>query len=592
MKTSDPSVDRSLNTTWLFVIVFVVGSFAGWMQQRLYRHHQPFFDSLSYYQKLDRVMVRSAGEGWSAGFDEVLTGHNTIALPYLLAIPLADWVVPSRLLAVGFQSGLLLVFLLLWDYWLREISQISRGWRLMLCLSVFALHNWYYPNGGLTDFRMDLSLMLWYAIVSICFMKTLRDTQWTWAFATGLALGLACLCRGTAPVYFAVGLVPIGLAALWASPNRRKLLQLAASTIGVAAIVSGWFYVLNWEYLRYYYVDWNTDANKKLELWQAFGHVPLGLRPWSTSGVILVVASTIIARLEICQRAASKISTPSESFASTIAPAPSFSSRWLLCHLWLGFAPLILLVTLRAGLNPYVVWPASLMLFLTFQLTLIPKVNRLNSQAMVVLGLLLAISLSGSVLRGWVKHVVPERGQMKLHQDVIDQVLDDARARNRQQIRISTLMATEISAPSLLSVLTFDRADAVRTGKKIELQGVAVSVDALYFLPAQVDWNNVPGNSDSEKADTLAKQAVRRIDYLLVPTAETVLKLIDDGSDVIVHRHLAVLSEKLFAETETANGWTLITENIRGGDGNRYHLYRNETFARYANVLPLPSSQY
>ncbi len=584
------NANNSLNTTWLFVVVFVIGSFASWMQILLYRHHQPFFDSLSYYQKLDRVMVRSANSGWQAAFDEILTGHNTVALPYLLAIPVAHWLEPSRLLAIGFQSSLVLIFLLLWDYWLREISNLGRGWRLMLCLSIFSLHGWYYPNGGVSDFRMDLSLMVSYAIVAICFLKTLQARQFHWALATGIALGLACLCRATAPVYFAVGLGPIAVVSLWRAPDKQRIIGLAVPMVVAAALVSGWFYWLNWQYLRYYYVDWNTDANKRLELWQALGHFRLCFRQWGASGIILVVASAIISRLSICQR--SEMERQALSSDKVWGPAEPFGIKyyWLFCHLWLGVAPLLLMTSLRVGLNLFVVWPASLMLFLTCQLALIPRLGQLNRKAIGVLIVLLAISFVGAVGRGWIKHALPTAGQMKLHQDVIDQVLDDARERNRQQVRISTLMTTEINAPSLLSVLTFDRIDGVRTGTKIELQGVAVSIDALFFLPARADWDNVPGNRDADKIDELAALAQRRIDYLLAPTAETILALANnnDNSDIVIHRYLPELAQKLFPSNGETSGWTLITENIRGKNGYRYHLYRNETYARYAGGATLP----
>jgi hypothetical protein len=356
---------------------------------------------------------------------------------------------------------------------------------------------------------------------------------------------------------------------------------------------------LNWDYLRYYYVEWNTDANKRLELWSALGHLKFCFRQWGVSATILVVAAAIIARLDICQRRPAQVS--SDLDAITVGSAshvsgtelnhltdspnsPSHYWTWQLSLIWLGLAPLGLLLVLRAGLNPFVVWPASLLLFMSCLFSLASQARRLNRATAVIMALLVFISAAGAMGRGWYKHATPAQGQMKLHHDLIDQIVEDAAGRNRDRARIATLMTTEISSSSLLSVLTYDRPDALRTGRRIELSGVAVSVESLYFLPAAADWSAVPGATDEVKAETLATWAKARIDYILIPTPATMELLRHEPTDVVVNQYQALLVEKLLQPTGENIGWTRVTENIRGSDNHVYHLYRNDAFARYART--------
>lgn len=590
MTQDNRSTAQHLNTSWLTIIVCCLGILAGWLQIRLYQHQHPFFDSLSYYQKLARVMNRTELEGWNGGWDEVLNGHNTIALPLLMAIPVSDWIPPTRLFAVAYQSALLWLLLITWDFWLRSLTKLHRGWRLLSCLSLLALHGWYFPNGGLSDFRMDLSLMVWYAVVGILFLQSCREGSVWWALLTGLAMGLACLCRATAPVYFAVGCLPVWMCFLVTAKERWRLVRAAGWALLVAGVVCGWFFYLNGEYLRYYYVEWNSDANKKLDAWQALGHVRMCFRQWGISALIMAIAAGIIVRLDICRKTIGGLASEPESDNDTKsaergenAVLESFPAYWILAMVWLGMAPLVFLWLWRAGLNPFVTWPASLVLFLACQLMLARAVPMMNHRGAWVLAVLVSLSVAGALGRGIVKHLAPRHGIMKFHQDVIDQILEDAQARNYPTARIATLMTTEINSPSLLSVLTYDRPQPNHRLPGGQAPVVKATVDALYFLPAEADWNSVPGTTDLDKAIHLARQAVeRRIDYLLAPTPATIELMKTAVSDVVTHQHQKILLESLLDPALSSGQWTLVIDNIAGESGYRYNLYRNQTHARYA----------
>lgn len=90
----------------------------------------------------------------------------------------------------------------------------------------------------------------------------------------GLLIGLGCLTRATLPVHS------------WCSSCRWQRSTLWPRTIGAgrscAATPSPWlqappspdlFYLINFDYLYYYYAIWNTDANANLPVAESIRHV-------------------------------------------------------------------------------------------------------------------------------------------------------------------------------------------------------------------------------------------------------------------------------------------------------------------------------
>ena len=112
---------------------------------------------------------------------------------------------------------------------------------------------------------MDLLQALIYSSAVIYFLL-IRETdsvpKW---FLLGVLVGACCLARATTPVYI-VGVFTIFFVAdLFTARKTSYRIFLAYMAAAVAcAITAGWFFALNYDYLRFYYLVWNTDANAKL----------------------------------------------------------------------------------------------------------------------------------------------------------------------------------------------------------------------------------------------------------------------------------------------------------------------------------------
>ena len=65
---------------FLLVACVLTGSYCCELNRRLYQHHQPFYDSLSYNEKLFRVMTISRDSGFVKSLETACFANNTCLL--------------------------------------------------------------------------------------------------------------------------------------------------------------------------------------------------------------------------------------------------------------------------------------------------------------------------------------------------------------------------------------------------------------------------------------------------------------------------------------------------------------------------------
>jgi hypothetical protein len=142
----------------LALIVFLEGCYATRLNADFYRDHIPFFDSCSYTSQLASIwsIERSAGIG--GAIHEAF--QETVALPWLEAAMLAPFLQPSRFVGVWLQWLwlALLAFSLFWYF--TQYKRADSFLAICLTLPFVSFARVYDWNGGLNDFRMDLSLYI------------------------------------------------------------------------------------------------------------------------------------------------------------------------------------------------------------------------------------------------------------------------------------------------------------------------------------------------------------------------------------------------------------------------------------------------
>lgn len=86
-----------LAMTTIVVAIIVLGAFCSHLNYLFYLKHGPFYDSMSYYDTLARVMLAARSDGLPKGLSSLW--NSTVALPWIEAAIFAPFVHPSR--AVG-----------------------------------------------------------------------------------------------------------------------------------------------------------------------------------------------------------------------------------------------------------------------------------------------------------------------------------------------------------------------------------------------------------------------------------------------------------------------------------------------------------
>lgn len=280
-----PAADRPWQSRWLprvmplstarplaavVVAAVALGWFCSWLNALHYRTHAPFYDSLSYTITLHELMTTAREAGIPAALAAATTA-DTVFLPHLPAVLLGPFLDPSRSVGVWIQVIELAVLCGSLIAYLMRVERFTGRTAALACGAVLLMARLWRPHGGLSDFRMDFGLMAGYWTVAAWYLISRASLRRVDFLILGLACGAACLMRATAPVYILCGMGPLVIADLARLPGRGRRLGGWLLAAAVATLTGAWFYVLNRDFLYYYYVVWNGDAQAGLGLLESWG---------------------------------------------------------------------------------------------------------------------------------------------------------------------------------------------------------------------------------------------------------------------------------------------------------------------------------
>jgi hypothetical protein len=472
-----------------------------------YKDHAPFYDSCSYTKQLADIAFTTRAQGFRAGIKRSLSGN--VALPWLEMTVLANFVEPSRYLGIWLQS-VWLTLLALSVYWYLARYRGVQAW-LAFCLTLpfISFARIYYWNGGLQDFRMDLSLYIFTSLCGVWYLATYEtDARFPWLLS-GAAAMLACLSRATAPVYLILMLAPLLAIRFWNARGRRRSLAVnCAWMCAPIAIAVGAFLIYNFNYLYYYYVTWNPDANRHLPWSQSYPHLLMTI--WHVGHVMVE-----------CSLAAFVL-----NFFMGL-PNGVRQLDWKL--VWLAEAAPLFLFFRGAGLNPFVSMPAVfgslLFAYLPFRGDQ-PAFHR--AWAGVLIGVLAAAASIFNVVASdrQQPYAAPSTTSMAGFKSVVDVMNRDASLRGSRRIEYIAPEIGDFNSGALANVLIYEyRAMPGQDAALHAASGLAYDFpeEAAFTPSAEVQWKlDVPGNTDEEKMAYLVSMAAGLANYLLLPDEATV----------------------------------------------------------------------
>ena len=560
--TKAASVPRAL--LCLILAVLLLGVYASWLSQDFYRHEAPFFDSAAYTNYLARVLGTTRLDGAAEGLDVALDA-STAPLPGIETFLLTVTGVPlpsPRQLGVWLQiCWMFALAVSLFFYWTR--ARACGPWQAVaLTLPFLTIAAMFHYNGGLQDFRLDLSLYILLAAAGAWYLQTYQNaSRWTWLLA-GAFLALASLSRATAPVYALVIFAPV-LAFRFFGQGRRALLSGIAWMLLPFLVIGLPYFLFHFAYLQYYYVQFSKDANANLPLGESIAHFRFA---WQNLGLVLCGAGILCA------------------LAAIRRFRPGFRDMdWKLFYM--GSAPVLFLALRGAGLNPFVSMPAVFgwLLFL-----LAPIKGRTPAHHPLLLVVLLgacAWNTSQARARVPVPHV-----RVEAFRQAIGWMREDSLRRKLPKVDFVTAHNWNFHPQFLRNVLLNEY--RYQAGKRWTMSPEGIpwvreglyksdSLEYSYEMPftaaVPLVWREqVQGASDAEKVEWLLNQARINLDYIFLPDEPT----IEFMEKYISHNYINTKTRAIRKRFLESGEWERVGVPLVVTDVERVEMYAKHVAVR------------
>lgn len=558
----DSLLSISPHVVALTVIVAAVASVAAccsWLNSIYYESHAPFYDSLSYTTGLHKTMLTARESGILASLASATTG-DTVFLPYVPAALLGALIAPSRAVGVWIQALELMVLCGSVVTYLMRIERFSLRTALLACAPLMLMGRLWRPEGGLSDFRMDFGLMAGYWTTAAWYLISRASLARRDFVILGLACGATCLMRATAPVYILCGMAPLAIADFMRLPERKRRCIGWLMAAIIASLTAGWFYVLNYQYLHWYYVIWNNDANARLGPLKSWRHGLFAIRHAGAGAILLaaLVRGAIMSRSRAGHIRA-------DSWHRIIGVRPAI--------LWLTVAPLALLIVQGAGLNPFVSMPSSLGLLLLILVPARPASDTISLSVRsagwlsAAVAILAVITLTQSIA----SHRDPASRAMTVHKSILRAIIDDALATGATTVSVGASVVGPVHAYSLHNVALYDMPDTRADARGPVIAGVLYVPDGSLEVASKAVWEGIPGETPAAKLRALSQQAEQTIDYLVIPTPATCRLFEERLSHDLMNRHATGMREHLME----GGAWHRILADVEFVEGMRFDVVRN-----------------
>jgi hypothetical protein len=520
---SEVAVDKSSESqTWLLedtiacaaiaMACMVLGLYACSLNHTLYTHKAPFYDSLAYNQAMAETMAESKNLGLFPALRDGMK-ESTVYIPTIVSALIGPFAKPQRDIGIWIQIAELVLLSVSLYFLLRRVLHASVLLSACLVLPMLSLKCYYQVIGGLSDFRMDLSLMLMFGVTCVWYLIASATHRISHFLVLGVVAGIAILFRATAPVYLGIALGPCVLLDLMNSSQRVRFGGRLVLSALIAMLVGGWFLIVNYKYLYFYYVVWNIDAQAKLPLSQAMMHVEfmadhVGNKLFLVLGLLMVFS--IGMRQWVRPKGLVDLNSKNEFFPLTL-------SRQI-CLVWFAVSPAAMLVFKGAGPNRFVSMPSSLGIVLVAILYLGRLLAIRSSRKIeLVLFVLLGFFVLVQAHSGLAFHAPGVTSPMNGHKLVIQAMVADAKVSNMKQVRYGVSYCAEMTVLSLRNIMTFDMNF---DGSDLKLGDFVTDASMSRYAPAE--WDTVAGDTMEAKIRSLAVSVESTVDYLILPEPETV----------------------------------------------------------------------
>jgi hypothetical protein len=524
---------RSWPIAVIAIVAFAIGLYARFLNHLFYATHGPFYDSLSYSLNLAALYWRIQEWGLAAGISHAVMVDSTVFLPWIEACFLALVSDLRRDMFVWLQLPWLFVLGAAAYRYFSSNADCSPSLAICLSVPLMAINGIFVFNGGLSDLRMDLFQYLLFGTTCIIYLsirsypRAARLRSWA---LLGVVAGLTCLVRATTPIFFFLVFAPLMVADLFERRGSIRAVLYGYGTAGIMlAAVAGWFYVIHFHYLHYYYFVWNMDANANLPIRQSVAHIWLLFHQNIGWPLSLFLCLSLLLGL-VSRRLSGK---PLRA---------QFNWR----ALWCGVAPISFLVLRGAGPNPFVSM-ISATGFLIFCAT--PWEGHMYRPRWIKMALMVGsiAAVAATAAAGIANHQddryvgwVPRSAAIAA---VVDQLIADLHNRPPGTYAFSMVHSGAINTDVLINTLVFDRAEKYDANSAVSnghwtLTSFGSAAGAL----TKMQWEEIPGGDDEERIRGIVQSLLSNSDYLLLPQPDSKFP-----SYTFVNQYALMIRERLIA---------------------------------------------
>jgi hypothetical protein len=522
VQPAPPSEQRFSTRTAAFAgaaIVILFTFWLGWYGCQLnhvfYSQQGPFFDSISYYNAAAEVHSIAREQGAIPAIRKSLE-LETVVMPWIMTAIVAPFVPLKRDLGVWIQTSCLLLLGLSVYWYLLRYRSLPWWLAAIASLPFLAFGGIFYFNGGISDFRMDLSLYTFLAIMGTWYLAS-RETgsRWPWIFA-GIAAGAGSLFRATLPIYAMLMFGPPILARLIQGHDRKRVLTGLAWITAMWILIAAVPYGIKFDQLYYYYAVWNIDANMKLPWSQSSMHFPMA---WSHVGKWFAWA------------------LGAACLVSLISARPRRMPDVAL--LWMALSVPLFLAWRGAGPNPFVTMPA---MFGLIMFAVQPWRDRysLSYAASVAIAILLTAGVMMEAASAPMRHLSENvfAPRMAPLRQMIALIENDMKQQGRTTAAYAAPFIGRFHVRGLKNVMIFDYGYRPENmgARSPDGRWLAHERDYEFTAPVLVSWQrDIPGSTDEEKIQTIVKLALDKIDYLIVPDEKSLTFLEQHRAHNFIH---------------------------------------------------------
>lgn len=525
-----------------------LGVYAAHLNKLFYSNFGPFYDSLSYWNTLATIHSTTDVGGF---FTEIR--RSTVVYPWLVYALLKPFLNFARDSAVWIQVVASATMQLLLLYYFHAVCRRPAIVAFASSCVFSLIAAIFFFNGGLADFRMDLLQYFLFAAVMVNYLIARERLDWFWWALLGVNIGLLCLGRATSPVYLVlIGVVLLG-ADLAFSATRLKVLVRYLVAVAIASLIAGWFFILNFDYLYYYYVVWNPDANARLPLAESFAHA------WFVRDHI----GHRLLQLLLCVAAA------------RLARELWFGGWRVL--LALNWPPLLFsaasvgyLVLSGSGLNPFVsmLGASGIVLFMIEPIRNGTTRFPLLDYAIVAA---LAAGVWFNVRNAYRNHTstevvssyIPRRQAIA---EIVEAMASTAADRAPREVTYAVMYVGSLPQSAISNTLIYDYGYRPSQGGRVSRDGKTFrAVRHSGTGVTATEWNATRGATDEQKIAAIAQTLNADADFMIVPM---------EGARLPRHIFTSRYWQAIHRETFSGGNWQRVMEPVVLSN-ERIVLYRN-----------------